>query len=138
MADCNDSGGRSAGLGHGGGPCGHDVLGAGFDCGDAIGETGFAYTMSLISGKYRLHILYCLMGHGVVRFNELRRYLGGITFRTLSAALKSLEAEGLVSRKEYPQVPPKVEYSLTKRGMSLRPVLVELCRWGAAHRDGGA
>ena len=138
MADCNDTGVSSPGPGREDGPCGSDVLGAGFDCGDAIGRTGFAYTMSLISGKYRLHILYCLMGHGVVRFNELRRYLGGITFRTLSAALKSLEAEGLVSRKEYPQVPPKVEYSLTQRGLSLRPVLVELCRWGAAHRGGGA
>ncbi len=135
MADCLDSSKpqppRTGG-------CGGDVLGAGVNCGDVIGETGFAYTMSLISGKYRLHILYCLMGHGVVRFNEMRRYLGGITFRTLSSALKSLEAEGLVSRREYPQVPPKVEYSLTQKGKSLRPVLVELCRWGCAHLDGGA
>lgn len=108
---------------------------AGFDCGEVIGQTGFAYTMSVISGKYRLHILYCLMGHGVVRFNQMRRFLGGITFRTLSSSLKSLEADGLIVRKEYPQVPPKVEYSLTPRGMSLKPVLVELCRWGSVHRN---
>jgi DNA-binding HxlR family transcriptional regulator len=114
------------------------AAGGGFDCGDSIGETGFAYTMSLITGKYRLPILYCLMGHGVMRFNEMRRYLGGITFRTLSSALKSLEAEGLVSRREYPQVPPKVEYSLTPRGLSLKPVMLELCRWGTAHRNGRA
>ncbi|MDY6323396.1 MAG: helix-turn-helix domain-containing protein [Succinivibrio sp.] len=106
-----------------------------FHCEGGIGETGFAYTMSLISGKYTLHVLYCLLENGVVRFNEMKRYLGGITFRTLSSTLKTLEGEGLVARHEYPQIPPRVEYSLTPRGRSLEPVLMALCQWGKAHRD---
>ena len=97
-------------------------------------ETGFYYTMSLIQGKYKMAILYTLMEFRVVRFNEMRRYLGGISFKTLSATLKELEADGLVHREEYPQVPPKVEYSLTERGQSLIPMLDQLCDWGEAHR----
>lgn len=97
-------------------------------------ETGFSYTMSLIQGKYKMFILYALMGFGVVRFNELKRYIGSISYKTLSATLKELEADGLVERKEYPQIPPKVEYSLTERGKSLIPILDQMCEWGEAHR----
>ena len=81
-----------------------------------IEETGFAYTLSLISGKYKMPILYCLSKYEVVRYNELKRYLGKVTFKTLTDTLKGLELDGLVIRKEYPQVPPKVEYSLTEKG----------------------
>ncbi len=97
-------------------------------------ETGFYYTMGLISGKYKLYVLYTLAEQGTVRFNALRRYLGAITFKTLSATLKELERDGLVSRREYPQVPPRVEYSLTERGASLIPILDGLCEWGEVHR----
>ena len=97
-------------------------------------DTGFYYTMSLIQGKYKLFILYTLAECGTMRFNALRRYLGGITFKTLSATLKELERDGLVNRREYPQVPPRVEYSLTDRGASLIPLLDGLCEWGEAHR----
>ena len=76
-------------------------------------QTGFHYTMSLIQGKYKMFILYTLMDFGVVRFNEMKRYIRGISFKTLSATLKELEADGLVHREEYPQIPPKGEYSLT-------------------------
>ena len=86
-------------------------------------DTGFHYTMSLIQGKYKMFILYTLMDFGVVRFNEMKRYIRGISFKTLSATLKELEADGLVHREEYPQIPPKVEYSLTERGRSLIPIL---------------
>ena len=86
-------------------------------------QTGFHYTMSLIQGKYKMFILYTLMDFGVVRFNEMKRYIRGISFKTLSATLKELEADGLVHREEYPQIPPKVEYSLTERGRSLIPIL---------------
>ena len=55
----------------------------------------------------------------MVRFNEMKKYIGGISYKTLSATLKELEADGLVHREEYPQIPPKVEYSLTERGKSL-------------------
>ena len=76
-------------------------------------DTGFSYTMSLISGKHKMAILYCLMEFEPVRFNEMKRYLGVITDKTLSSNLKELEADQLIVRKEYPQIPPKVEYSLS-------------------------
>ena len=97
-------------------------------------DTGFHYTLSLISGKYKMVILYCLMEYQPVRFNEMRRYLKTISDKTLSASLKELEADGLISRKEYPQIPPKVEYSLTPRGTSLMRVLDQLCIWGEQNR----
>ena len=82
-------------------------------------DTGFSYTLSLISGKHKMVILYCLMEFEVVRFNELKRYLKNISDKTLSSNLKELEASQLIVRKEYPQIPPKVEYSLSERGRSL-------------------
>jgi len=68
-----------------------------------------------------------------VRFNELKRRLGKISYRTLSLTLKELENDGLIIRKEYPQIPPKVEYSLSARGQSLLPVLDMMCEWGNVH-----
>lgn len=97
-------------------------------------DTGFSYTLSLISGKHKMVILYCLMEYEPVRFNEMKRYLGRITDKTLSTNLKELEADRLISRKEYPQIPPKVEYSLTERGRSLMEVLDKLCIWGEENR----
>ena len=96
-------------------------------------DTGFSYTMSLISGKHKMVILYCLMEYEPVRFNEMKRYLGTITDKTLSNNLKELEADRLIVRKEYPQIPPKVEYSLTETGRSLMPVLVAIRDWGTAY-----
>ena len=101
---------------------------------ESLCPTGFHYTLSLISGKYKMTILYTLMEFGVVRFNEMKRYIGGISYKTLSATLKELEADQLVHREEYPQIPPKVEYSLTERGKSLIPILDNLCQWGDDHR----
>ncbi len=97
--------------------------------------TGFAYTLSLISGKYKMPILYCLSKNEVIRYNEMKRYLGKVTFKTLTESLKALETDGLVNRKEYPQVPPKVEYSLTEKGKSLIPMLTALCTWGEEHKE---
>lgn len=97
-------------------------------------ETGFCYTFSLISGKYKMIILYCLKEYEAVRFNEMKRYLKTVSDKVLSASLKELERDGLVLRTEYPQVPPKVEYSLTERGKSLVEVLNGLCAWGKEHR----
>lgn len=97
-------------------------------------DTGFSYTLSLISGKHKMVILYCLMEFGPVRFNQMKRYLKTISDRTLSANLKELEADQLIHREEYPQIPPKVEYSLTERGKSLMAVLDQLCIWGETHR----
>ena len=97
-------------------------------------DTGFSYTMSLIQGKYKMYILYALAGYGVVRFNELKKYINTISYKTLSSTLKELENDGLIHREEYPQIPPKVEYSLTERGKSLMPILDQMCDWGEQNR----
>ncbi|MFQ9668062.1 winged helix-turn-helix transcriptional regulator [Thomasclavelia spiroformis] len=97
-------------------------------------STGFSYTLSLINGKYKMTILYTLMCFDVVRFNEMKKYIGNISYKTLSSTLKELEASQLVHRKEYPQIPPKVEYSLTERGKSLIPILDSMCDWGEQNR----
>ena len=97
-------------------------------------ETGFNYTMSLIQGKYKMFILYTLMEFGVVRFNQMQKYIGTITFKTLSSTLKQLEADELIIRTEYPQIPPKVEYRLSERGRSLMPILDQMCEWGDQNR----
>lgn len=97
-------------------------------------DTGFSYTLSLISGKYKMVILYCLMEYQPVRFNELQRYLKKISDKTLSQNLKELENDDLIHREVYPQIPPKVEHSLTMRGESLMKVLDQLCTWGEENR----
>ena len=97
-------------------------------------DTGFNYTMSLIQGKYKMFILYTLACYEIVRFNEMKKYIGEISYKTLSSTLKELEADRLIHRKEYPQIPPKVEYSLSEKGKSLIPILGEMCDWGEMHR----
>lgn len=99
-----------------------------------IEESGFYYTLSLINGKYKMVILYTLATFEVVRFNELQRFIGTISYKTLSSTLKELEADELIIRTEYPQVPPKVEYRLSQRGRSLIPILNQLCDWGEQNR----
>lgn len=101
---------------------------------ESLNSTGFSYTLSLINGKYKMTILYTLMEFGAVRFNEMKKYIGSISYKTLSTTLKELEADQLVNRKEYPQIPPKVEYSLTEQGKSLIPILDNMCEWGETHR----
>lgn len=96
--------------------------------------TGFSYTLSLINGKYKMTVLYVLSEFGVVRFNEMKKYISEISYKTLSSTLKELEADELVHREEYPQIPPKVEYSLTGRGKSLIPILDAMCEWGEKNR----
>ena len=97
-------------------------------------DSGFYYTMSLISGKYKMAVLYSLSTYQVMRFNELQRFIKTISYKTLSATLKELESDHLIQRIEYEQVPPKVEYSLTPRGESLIPVMHALCDWGENNR----
>lgn len=88
------------------------------------------YTLDLIGGKWKLIILWHLASEKVMRYSELRRSLSGITHKMLSQQLKELEADGFIHRKEYPQVPPKVEYSLTDFGVSILPVLKGMSDWG--------
>ncbi len=100
-----------------------------------FGDTGFSYALSLISGKHKMVILYCLMEYEPVRFNELKRYLRNISDKTLSINLKQLESDHLIIRTEYPQIPPKVEYRLSERGRSLMDVLDQLCVWGENNKE---
>jgi len=97
-------------------------------------NTGFAYSMSLISGKYKLPILYALAFYGTFRYNELKRFLDPISFKTLTSNLKDLENSKLIIRKEYQEIPPKVEYYLSDKGKSLMPILDQLCNWGEKNK----
>ncbi|MNW38106.1 HTH-type transcriptional activator HxlR [compost metagenome] len=100
-----------------------------------IQDTPFGYTLSIIGGKWKMVIIYLLAENEPVRFNDLKRQIGTITYKTLSSQLKELEADAMVIRKEYPQIPPKVEYSLTDKAKTLLPVLEELCEWGAKNQN---
>lgn len=101
----------------------------------SIDAKPFEYAMSLIGGKWKLNILFWLWRAEVMRYSQLKRNLTGITHKMLSTQLKELEQNNLIVRHEYPQVPPKVEYYLSKRGQSLMPILHELCEWGQGHID---
>ena len=90
--------------------------------------------MGNLHKECKMYILYALAGYGVVRFNELKKYISTISYKTLSSTLKELENDGLIHREEYPQIPPKVEYSLTERGKSLMPILDQMCVWGEQNR----
>ena len=100
-----------------------------------IEDTGFGYTLSIIGGKYKMIVLYWLGEFGTLRHNALQRLIGKISFKMLSTTLKELEKDELICRKAYPELPPKVEYSLTEKGKSLIPMLFALCEWGDKHRN---
>ena len=89
-------------------------------------------TMSLIDGKWKIIVLYKLL-RGTLRFNEMRRLIPSITQRMLTHQLRELEADGLIVRTVYAQVPPRVEYTLSTRGRSLEPVLMAMKEWGDAN-----
>lgn len=92
-------------------------------------------TLDLFSGKWRPMIIHWLLD-GPLRFNELQRRLGAISHRTLSATLKEMAADGLVVRTDHGEIPPRVDYALTPRGASLRPVLDAMDAWARANLDG--
>ncbi|MCA1907964.1 MAG: helix-turn-helix transcriptional regulator [Magnetospirillum sp.] len=94
-------------------------------------------TLEMIGGKWKGVVLFHLM-EGVHRFSELRRKLPSVTQRMLTKQLRELEDAGLVTRTVYPQVPPRVEYSLTDLGQTLRPVIAALKSWGDRHGHMGA
>lgn len=102
--------------------------------GTKIAECGFGYTMKILSGKYKLIVLYWLEEYQVMRYSEIKRALGNITHKMLSETLKEVESDDLIIRKEYPQVPPKVEYRLSEKGNSLIPIIDAMCKWGSSHK----
>lgn len=89
-------------------------------------------TLAVIHGRWKVMIIHFLID-GTKRFSELHRALAGISHRTLSQQLREMEADRLIRRKVYRQVPPKVEYSLTPLGASLKPVLDAMHEWGASY-----
>ncbi|HEY7544105.1 MAG TPA: winged helix-turn-helix transcriptional regulator [Blastocatellia bacterium] len=89
----------------------------------------------MIGGRWKTPILYHLF-QGEKRFSELRRRLKPITQKMLTQQLREMERDGLVHREVFPEVPPRVEYSLTPLGETLRPVIDAMCRWGIMFRDG--
>lgn len=91
-------------------------------------------TLSLISDKWKVLIMRDLLT-GTKRFNELKRSVTGITQKVLTSSLRSMENDGLIIRKVYPQVPPKVEYSLTETGLSLKPILDSMYEWGSNYKN---
>jgi DNA-binding HxlR family transcriptional regulator len=91
-------------------------------------------TLAVIGGRWKVLILQQLF-EGVKRFNELRRSLAGITHKMLAQQLREMEADGIVGRKVFPQIPPKVEYSLTPLGKTLRPVIDAMHDWADSHGD---
>jgi DNA-binding HxlR family transcriptional regulator len=95
-------------------------------------------TLELIGGKWKGVILYRLLTEQVLRFNELRRLLPNITQRMLTNQLRALESDGLIARKVYAEVPPKVEYRLTDYGQTLAPVIHAMKEWGDAHIEDNA
>ncbi len=92
--------------------------------------------LEVIGGKYKVAILYHLR-ESVLRFGELRRLLPSATQRMLTKQLRDLERDGMISRKVFRQVPPRVDYSLTKEGESIVPILEELCEWGKRRMHNG-
>ena len=86
--------------------------------------------INILSRKWKLRILWNLYIKKVVRFNELQRNLGNITTKTLTEQLRELEDKKIIKRTIYPEIPPKVEYSLTDIGNTIGPVLKTLCDWG--------
>lgn len=94
-------------------------------------------TLEVIGGRWKVPILWHLLQR-TRRFSELRRALDGVTQKMLTQQLREMESDGILTRKVYPQVPPKVEYSLTESGRTLRPVVEAMCKWGKARGTGTA
>ncbi|OLN30812.1 winged helix-turn-helix transcriptional regulator [Desulfosporosinus metallidurans] len=101
--------------------------------GDEVFSAPFEYTLSIIGGKWKMIIMFWLSKRKIMRYGELKKSIKGITHKMLSSQLKELESEGIIIRKEYHQIPPKVEYSLSEKGETLMPILEAMCNWGHAY-----
>lgn len=90
--------------------------------------------LMLISDKWKVLILRDLM-NGTMRFGEVKKSIGNVSQKVLTAQLRQMEASGLVNRKVYAEVPPRVEYTLTEIGYSLKPILDAMSEWGEAYKE---
>ncbi len=94
------------------------------------------YGLAIFGGKWNSRIICVLAAKEVLRYSELRKEMGNITDAVLAAALKELIANGVVERKSYDEIPPRVEYSLSEKGASVVPILQSICHWsGAFYRE---
>lgn len=94
------------------------------------------YTLNKVGGKWKLVILWHTAFEGTHRYTELKKLLPGISHKMLSQQLKELEQEGLINRKQYDVIPPKVEYSISEKGLSLKPLLQAMHDWGSEQAKG--
>jgi DNA-binding HxlR family transcriptional regulator len=94
-----------------------------------------ALGINILSGKWKLQIIWIIYRKEIIRFNELQKSLGNITTKTLTQQLREFEEEKIIKRTVYAEVPPKVEYSLTDIGKTITPVLKSLCDWGEIYKQ---
>ena len=100
--------------------------------GDKVYSTPMDVTLEVIGGKWKALLVYRLLD-APLRFSELKRLVPDITEKMLTQQLRELERTGVVSRKVFPEVPPRVEYRVTEHGATLQPVLAAMCHWGRSH-----
>lgn len=100
----------------------------------SLGCSKIKITLDIMGGKWKPLILY-LLASKTMRFSELAHQIDGITQKMLTQQLRELEADQILTRKIYPEVPPKVEYSLTEHGKTIIPILLDMEKWGLAHRN---
>ncbi len=101
---------------------------------DELPECDVATTVQIIGNKWKLLIIRNLLSRSW-RFNELRKSLDGVSQKVLTDSLRQLESDGIILRTVYPEVPPRVEYSLTELGESMRPILSAMENWGKSYKD---
>lgn len=102
---------------------------------ELLRDSPIAAAVALIGSKWRILIIKNLL-EKPLRFNELQKSVDGISHKVLTESLRSMKSDGIVMRREYAEVPPRVEYSLTELGESMRPVIDAIESWGKAYKNG--
>lgn len=93
------------------------------------------YGLDIFGGKWKSRIICILASKGTMRYNAIRRELSNITDAVLAATLKEMITDKIIERKQYDEIPPKVEYSLTSKGQSVVPILQSICQWSSAYKE---